>query len=249
MERAALQSPALALVTGGGQRIGAAISRALHGRGLDLLVTCRSSPAAAERLAGELNAERPGSVVVRRLDLTDDVQIAALADEINRRGRLDLLVHNASAFYPTPLGAVTPAAWDDLLAGNLRGPFFLTQALRPALAAAAGAVVALADIHGERPLSGHAVYSIAKAGLIMMVRALARELAPEIRVNGVSPGYILAPEEGFSAGVEKAMLKRIALARRGTPGEIAEAVCYLGLDASYVTGQVLAIDGGRSLFM
>ncbi len=248
-DRAVAQPGALALVTGGGRRIGEAIVRALHERGLDLLFTGRSSLAAGERLAAELNAVRPGSAGVRRLDLADDSQIAALAAEVNGRGRLDLLVHNASAFYPTPFGAVTPDAWDDLLASNLRGPFFLTQALRPALAAASGSIVALADIHGERPLRGHAVYSIAKAGLIMMVRSLARELGPEIRVNAVAPGYILSPPAGFTDSVENIMLQRIALGRRGAPEDIAGAVCYLGLDAGYVTGQVLAIDGGRSLFM
>jgi pteridine reductase len=172
-------------------------------------------------------------------------RIAGQARRIS--GSLDVLVNNASRFYPTPVGEVTPETWKDLMGSNLRGPFFLSQALLPELRKAAGSIVNILDIHAERPMRKHTVYCVAKAGLAMMTRSLARELGPEIRVNGVAPGAIMWPENEPPESVKKNILGRTALGRLGNPEDIAGAVAYLALDAPYVTGQVLAVDGGRSL--
>jgi len=162
-------------------------------------------------------------------------------------GRLDLLVNNASQFYPTEVGSTTIGQWDELMNSNLRGPYFLTQALVAELALAGGSVVNLLDVHARRPMPGHAVYCMAKAGLQMMTLALARELGPQIRVNGVAPGAILWPEHDSSSVAQQKILEKTVMGRAGRPEDIASAVAYLGLDAPYVTGQVLAVDGGRSL--
>jgi len=237
-----------ALVTGSARRIGAAIVRELHGRGCDLFVHHHASAVQAQALCDELNATRPGSAFPVQADLVAPDGPQALADAVlGRVSRLDLLVNNASRFYPTPVGSVSPDTWKDLVGSNLRGPFFLVQALKDALKG--GAVVNVTDVHARRPLSGHSVYSIAKAGLEMMTLSLARELAPEIRVNAVAPGAILWPEAEPGPENKAGILERIALGRLGEPGDIAGAVAWLGLDAPYVTGQVLAVDGGRSLYM
>ena len=189
-----------------------------------------------------------GSVVLLQADLAQFDRLPELvAKAVGRFGRLDALVNNASAFYPTPFGATTPAQWDELFAINARAPFFLAQAAAPHLASANGAIVNIADIYAERPLRGHAVYAMGKAALLHMTRALALELAPQVRVNAVSPGAILWPENGKDPEAQSALLARTPLGRIGTPGEIAEAVRWLLQDARYCTGQVLRVDGGRML--
>jgi len=194
--------------------------------------------------------ERARSDSVRLL-AGDLCATAALADWVTQalawRGRLDLLVNNASSFYPTPLETATEAQWDDLLGSNLKGPFFLTRAAAPALRATGGCVVNVVDIHAQRPLVRHPIYSIAKAGNAMLVQALARELAPEVRVNGIAPGAILWNEYETSATVRDEVLSRTALGRQGTPADIARALLFLVCDAPYVTGQILVVDGGRVL--
>ncbi|MFO1474709.1 MAG: pteridine reductase [Lysobacterales bacterium] len=242
------ESRPAALVTGSARRIGAAIARRLHAAGFDLALHYRDSAGEAQALAAELESARAGSVVLLQADLAQFDRLPELvAKAVGRFGRLDALVNNASAFYPTPFGATTPAQWDELFAINARAPFFLAQAAAPHLASANGAIVNIADIYAERPLRGHAVYAMGKAALLQMTRALALELAPQVRVNAVSPGAILWPENGKDPEAQSALLARTPLGRIGTPGEIAEAVRWLLQDARYCTGQVLRVDGGRML--
>ena len=242
------ESRPAALVTGSARRIGAAIARRLHAAGFDLALHYRDSAGEAQALAAELESARAGSVVLLQADLAQFDRLPELvAKAVGRFGRLDALVNNASAFYPTPFGTTTPAQWDELFAINARAPFFLAQAAAPHLASANGAIVNIADIYAERPLRGHAVYAMGKAALLQMTRALALELAPQVRVNAVSPGAILWPENGKDPEAQSALLARTPLGRIGTPGEIAEAVRWLLQDARYCTGQVLRVDGGRML--
>jgi pteridine reductase len=237
-----------ALVTGAAHRIGAAIARRLHAAGMDLAIHYRASATAAEILATELNAQRPGSATLLQADLLDHAALGPLVeDAVAALGHLDLLVNNASSFYPTPVAEATPAQWDELLGSNLRAPFFLAQAALPHLRARRGAIVNIVDIHAQRPLGGHPIYSIAKAGLAMLTKSLARELGPEVRVNGVAPGAILWPEAGLSEAEQQAILDQAVLGRLGDPDDIARAVLYLYRDAGYVTGHVLPVDGGQSV--
>jgi pteridine reductase len=246
------QGARIALVTGAAQRIGAAIARELHAAGCAVILHFRNSAAPAATLAADLNAARPDSCIVLRADLAQPGAAESLAARaLAWRGRLDLLVNNASGFFPTPIGDVTESDWDALFGSNLRGPFFLSQALAPALRESRGSIVNIVDVHARLPLRHHAIYTMAKAGLVMMTRALALELAPDVRVNGVAPGAILWPAEpnpelGEARAAE--LLAHTALGHLGDPADIAGAVRYLGLEAPYVTGQVLAVDGGRSLF-
>ncbi|GAB3099909.1 pteridine reductase [Lysobacter terrae] len=238
----------VALVTGSARRLGAAIARALHAAGYDLALHCRHSRGDMDALAAELERARPGSTFVQQAELADFDRLPELvAYTIGRFGRLDALVNNASSFTPTPIGSVTPAQWDALFASNARAPFFLAQAAAPHLAATRGAIVNLADIYGERPLREHTVYCMAKAALLMLTKSLALELGPAVRVNAVSPGAILWPEEGSNDAKQQALLARTPLARTGKPEEVAEAVRWLLQDAQYSTGQVLHLDGGRLL--
>lgn len=238
----------VALVTGAARRLGAAIARRLHADGYDLAVHYRSSEADMRALAAELEAARAGSVLTLQADLAEFDRLPELiARTIGRYGRLDALVNNASTYYATPLGSATPAQWDELFASNARAPLFLAQAAAPHLKAARGAIVNLADIYAERPLPGHAVYCMAKAALVMMTKALAVELAPEVRVNAIAPGAILWPQSDRNDAKQTAMLARTPLARTGTPDEIADAVRWLLREATYCTGQVLRLDGGRLL--
>jgi pteridine reductase len=244
------ESDRVALVTGASRRIGAEIVRGLHAAGYRVLLHYHRSEEAAQQLAGALNAERPDSVLALRADLDD----TAALDELVRRaidawGHLDALVNNASAFYPTPLGTVTESQWDALLGSNLKAPFFLCQAAAPQLARRQGAIVNLVDVYAERPLKGYPVYSVAKAGLAALTRSLAVELAPDVRVNGVAPGAILWPEQTDGGQTQADILARIPLARSGSPADIAGAVRFLLEEAPYVTGQIIAVDGGRSVFI
>lgn len=241
----------VALVTGSGQRVGAAIIRHLHSRGWRVIIHYRHSADAAARLADELNRQRTDSAVTVKANLDDLHDIQTLAEQTPACfGRLDALVNNASTFYPTPIGKATLADWDDLFGSNARAPFFLSQALAPALKQSGGCIVNIVDIHAQRPFHQHTVYCMAKAALHMMTLSLAKELAPDIRVNGVSPGAILWPEAGSSSAIatdmQQQILASVPLARLGTPDDIARTVGFLVHDAPYITGQIIAVDGGRS---
>jgi pteridine reductase len=238
----------VALVTGAAQRIGAAIVRALHAQGMNVAVHYRRSREAAEALAAALEAQRPDSVTLLQAELTAPGRAERLVDKaLARWGRLDVLVNNASTFYPTPLGTVNEETWNDLLGSNLKAPLLLSQAAAPHLRASRGCIVNLADIHGLKPLKGHLLYSVAKAGLVMLTRGLARELGPEVRVNAVAPGAILWPEQGTDEVTRQRILSRTALKRQGDPDDVARAVLFLVRDADYVTGQVIPVDGGRTV--
>lgn len=237
----------VALVTGAARRIGAAIARRLHAGGHDLALHHLHSSDEMAAMASELEQVRAGSVLVLRADLAASDRLPELvAATVGRFGRLDALVNNASAFHPTPLDTVTTSQWDALFAVNARAPFFLAQAAAPHLRAAHGAIVNLADVYAHRPLAAHAPYSASKAALVSLTRALALELAPDVRVNAVAPGAILWPEHGQPAQAQQAILAATALGRAGAPDDIAAAVSWLlSADAGYVTGQVLHVDGGR----
>ena len=238
----------VALITGAARRIGAAIATTLHRNGANIAVHYRKSSADAEALAERLNTERPDSAALFQADLNDTEALPSLVEKVVAwHGTLDVLVNNASSFYPTPPGEITQAHWDDLDGSNLKAPLFLSQAALPALREAGGAIVNLIDVHAQRPLRNHAVYGSAKAGLAMLSRSLAKDLAPEVRVNGVSPGAILWPENGMDDATRETILKQIPLARPGQPEDIAGCVLYLVRDAAYVTGQIIAVDGGRSI--
>ena len=240
----------VALVTGASKRIGACISRLLHRRGYNLALHYGRSQRQAETLAGELNADVPGSAAVFQADLCDLSSIERMtARLLHHWQRLDTLVNNASMFYPTPLAETAEAAWEELINSNLKGPYFLVRNLAPALRAARGSVVNITDINVRYPLKDYPVYCIAKAGKAMLTRTLARELAPDVRVNGVAPGSILWPEgpAAMDEDAKRALLAKIPLGRPGTPEDIAELVCFLARSPGYLTGQIIAVDGGLSL--
>src|SRR5580698_6064482 len=237
-----------ALITGAARRVGAQLVRALHAEGANLAIHCHRSLEEAQNLSAELNAVRPASAQVFSADLRDAAQPAQLvAQTCERFGGLNLLINNASSFYPTPLGTITLAQWQDLMGTNLQAPLFTAQAAAPALKASRGAIINIVDIHGLRPLRDHTVYSAAKAGLIMLTRALARELAPEVRVNAVAPGAVLWPEAGMDERRKERILEQTPLHRPGSPEDIARAVLFFSADSPFVTGQILAVDGGRSV--
>lgn len=237
----------VALVTGAARRIGAAIVRRLHAAGYDIALHHHASANEARALADELNAMRPGSVITLAADLREFDRIPELiAHTVGHFGRLDALVNNASAYYATPFGKVTPTEWDDLFAINARAPFFLAQSAAPHLAHRHGAIVNMVDAYAEQPRSNISAHAASKAALIGATRALAIELAPKVRVNGVAPGAILWPENGIDAAVSAQLIARTPLARAGTAGEVAEAVRWLLQDATYMTGEILRLDGGRN---
>ena len=240
----------VALVTGGGRRVGAAIARRLHAAGASVLLHYRDSEADATRLAGELNATRPKSAAKVKAELLAPIAPRALVSAaLESFGRLDVLVNNASTFFPVAVGAMEASHWEELIGSNLRAPLFISQQAADELAKNEGSIVNIVDIHAERPLKGYALYSIAKAGLAAMTRSLARELAPRVRVNGVAPGAIAWPEDGQFADDERArILATTPLARVGSPQDVARAVHFLAC-AAYVTGEIIAVDGGRSIFI
>jgi len=236
------------IVTGGARRIGAAIVRGLHEAGARVLIHYRSSAAEARALAAELNARRTGSAAAHAADLADVAALPGIVGAaIATFGGLDVLVNNASNFFPTPIGSIGRDAFDDLIDVNLRAPLLLAQAAAPSLARRRGLVLNIADIHGLRPLKGYSVYSAAKAGLIMLTQSLARELGPQVRVNGIAPGPVLWPERGLNEAARAQIVDRTALKRAGTPEDVARAALFFVRDAPYVTGQVLPVDGGRTL--
>ncbi|HET7765162.1 MAG TPA: pteridine reductase [Burkholderiales bacterium] len=237
------------LVTGGAKRVGAAIARRLHRKGANLMLHYRGSEREAKALRAELNAERADSVALVQADLLDTAGLPEIVrNAVGRFDRLDALVNNASTFFPTPVGDMTAANWESLIGTNLRAPLFLSQAAAPHLRKAGGAIVNITDIHAERPLKSYVIYSIAKTGLVGLTRSLARELGPEVRVNGVAPGAIVWPEDGSWDDVTRQrVVSHTLLKRTGEPDDIARAVYYLIAEAPYVTGQIIAVDGGRSI--
>ncbi|HKK07224.1 MAG: pteridine reductase [Gammaproteobacteria bacterium] len=237
----------VALITGAAHRVGAVIARTLHEHGMRLVLHYRSSRAAAQALQEELHARRADSVMLVQADLLATGALPALMHEaVGAWDRLDVLINNASSFYRTPVGTVTEEQWEDLIGSNVKAPFFLSQAAAPHLRMTEGCIVNIVDIHAERPLKNFPVYGIAKAGLVMMTRALAGELGPEIRVNGIAPGAILWPEN-IDEVTKQRIISRTFLKRKGEPEDVARAALYLIRDAGYMSGQILTIDGGRSL--
>jgi pteridine reductase len=246
----AVTAAPVALITGGAQRIGAEICRQLHSRGYRIIIHYRHSSAAAEQLRDALNDLRADSATAMAADMTSFVEVQALAkNALDVWRRVDVLVNNASGFYPTPVGEATEADWDALMGSNLKGPFFLSQALAPALRDSAGCIINLVDIYAKNPLPSHSIYCMAKAGVAMMTQSLALELAPAIRVNGISPGNILWPEQAsaYWEQEKQALTARVPLKREGETSDIAKTVVFLAADAPYITGQIIAVDGGRSL--
>jgi pteridine reductase len=236
------------LITGAARRVGAVITRVLHGAGANLVLHYRSSAEDAATLAQELNDTRPGSVMLAECDLLEVARFAALVGNVTQTfAGLDVLVNNASTFYPTPIGDITEIDWDDLVGTNLKGPLFLAQAFAPLLHERRGLIINVADIHGLRPLRRYPVYSLAKAGLIMLTLSLARELGPHVRVNAVAPGPVMWPEDGLDEALQAKITQRTALKRRGSALDVARACLFFATEAPYVTGQVLAVDGGRSI--
>ena len=236
------------LVTGAARRVGAAIVKRLHDDGARVAVHYLGSNEEANQLVADLNVLRPSSAASFQADLLDTAALPRLvSDVIDWAGQLDVLVNNASTFYPTPVGTISEEQWNDLVGTNLRAPLFLSQAATDALRASRGVIINIVDIHAQRPLRDHPVYGSAKAGLAMLTRSLAKDLAPDIRVNGVAPGAILWPEEGMTDDIKTTILNQVPLGRPGSPNDIAACVAYLVTDAPYVTGQIIAVDGGRSI--
>ena len=236
------------LITGAARRVGAVIAHTLHAAGYDVALHYRHSAAEATALADTLERQRAGSTLLLQGELADTAALPALVESLLAHyGRLDALVNNASAFYPTPVGEATPTQWNELFASNAQAPFFLSQAAVPALREARGGVVNLLDIYAERPLANHPLYCMAKAALAAMTRSLALDLAPLVRVNGVAPGAVMWPSDGKPYDDQQAMLARTPMQRAGTPEDVAGAVLWLLRDAPFVTGQVLRVDGGRTL--
>jgi pteridine reductase len=236
------------LVTGAAKRIGAAIARGFHAEGACVAIHYHRSASEAQGLCDELNRARPHSATTLSADLRDTAALPALIEgTVHAFGKLNVLINNASTFYPTPIGTITLDQWQDLIGTNLRAPLFLSQAAAPHLRQSNGLIVNIIDIHGRRPLPQHAVYSTAKAGLIMLTRSLARELGPDIRVNGIAPGPILWPEGGIDSKLQEEIVSKTLLKRSGSPEDVVKTALFFAKDAPYVTGQILAVDGGRSV--
>lgn len=236
----------VALITGGAHRIGACIARQFHAEGMNLVIHYRSSQDSAHQLQKELHAERPESVVLVRGNLLKNGVLTNLVYEtIEAFGRIDVLINNASTFYPTPIGQTSEKEWDDLIGTNLKAPFFLSQAAASSLIEHEGCIVNIADIYGDRPLKNHTLYSTAKAGLIMLTKSLARELGPKVRVNAIAPGVILWPEKLLDDMAKHRIISSTPLKRSGDPNDVARTALFLVRDAGFITGQIMAVDGGR----
>lgn len=239
-----------ALITGAAKRIGAEICRMLHAEGMNIAIHYRSSEDEAQALCNELNALRGDSAIILQADLLQTDQLDHLVEQAaSYWGGLDALINNASSFYPTPVGSITEQQWDDLMGSNLKAPLFLSQAAAPFLTRSGGNIINIVDVHAFRPMKQHPVYCAAKAGLAMLTQSLARELGPQVRVNGVAPGAIMWPESGLEEdeSTQQMILERTALKRKGEPRDIAATVRFLLRDADYITGQVLPVCGGRSI--
>jgi len=238
----------VALITGAAARIGAEICRTLHAAGMNVVIHYRNSSEQATELCDALNQQRADSAAMLQADLLDTASLPQLVNQAAAIwGRLDALVNNASSFYPTPVGEITEAHWDDLMGSNLKAPIFLSQAATPYLQQSHGCIINIVDVHAFRPMKAHPVYCAAKAGLAMLTQSLARELGPEIRVNGVAPGAIMWPESELAPEVQTSILERTALKRQGGPEDIARTVRFLVLEGDYITGQVIPVCGGRSI--
>ena len=240
----------VALITGGARRIGAAIAETLHNAGYSIVLHYRHSAVDARLLADKLNQQHPNSAIALAADLNHLTEIQQLAHNVLQQWqRLDVLVNNASSFFPTPLADASESQWNDLMNSNLKAPFFLAQAFASELQQREGCIINIADIHADRPLKQHPIYCAAKAGNVMLTKSLARELAPRVRVNGIAPGAILWPEQENAPDESKQLdiLQKIPLARSGSPEDIARTVKFLVQDAPYITGQIITVDGGRSL--
>jgi len=236
------------LITGGARRVGATIARTLHGAGANLVIHYRKSANEVAELSDALNGSRAKSVVTFQADLLELGKLPALVEfAVRSFGSLDVLVNNASTFYATKIGEITPQAWDDLLGTNLKVPMFLSQAAAPELKKSNGLILNIVDIHALRPLRNYTVYCAAKAGLHMLTRSLAKELGPEVRVNGISPGPVLWPEDEGSADMRAKIIQRTILQKMGTPEDIARTALFFASQAPFITGQILAVDGGRSV--
>jgi pteridine reductase len=242
----------VAIITGGGRRIGAETARQLHQHGFNVVLHYRRSIKEAAELTDKLNQQRENSAIAIKADLNETEQVYQLAQQAAAHwGRVDALINNASSYYPTPFGQVTETQWDDLIASNTKAPFFLSQSLAEELKKQNGCIVNIVDIHAERPLTEYSPYTIAKAGNAMLTKSLARELAPKVRVNGVSPGVIIWPENAAEHSEEEKqrILNQVPLGREGSAEDIAKTVLFFIKDAPYITGQILAVDGGRSIYL
>jgi pteridine reductase len=236
------------LITGGARRVGAEIARTMHGAGARVLIHYHSSAQAAAELAAELNRARPGSAAVHGSDLlSPEAPENLVAAALRAFGGVDVLINNASSFAPSKVGEITRALWNDLIGTNLQAPLFLAQAAAPSLAERRGLIINIVDIHGLKPLKGYPVYSTAKAGLAMLTRSLARELGPHIRVNGIAPGPVLWPEHDLDEALKREIIGKTALRRHGNPADVARTALFLAKDAPFITGQIIAVDGGRSI--
>lgn len=245
-----MQTEKVALITGSARRVGAVIARTLHANNIKIVIHYRSSATDAKALCDELNAKRPDSAITLAADLNDITQPPKLAaDAAKQWGRLDILINNASSFFPTPIGKANDDNWNDLLNSNVKAPFFLTQAAAPFLTKQNGCIINMVDIHARQPLKSYPIYCIAKAGLLMLTKSLARELGPNVRVNAIAPGAVLWPEDENDLDLTSRdkIIARTALKRVGTPQDIAKTALFLIQNADYITGQVIAVDGGRSL--
>ncbi|GMR08776.1 MAG: pteridine reductase [Gammaproteobacteria bacterium] len=246
-DNTSISTDKVALVTGAAKRVGAVIVRKLHSEGMNIILHYRSSRNDAQALQAELNEVRENSVVLIQAELLNTDKIAGMIREaVNIWGRLDVVINNASSFYPTPMGTVDEDQWEDIVGSNLKAPFFICQSAAEHLKKTNGCIINIVDIHAERPLKTYPIYSIAKAGITMLTRSMARELGPEIRVNGVAPGAILWPEN-IDEVTKQRIVSRTALKRRGDPQDVADTIAFLVNGAGYITGQIITVDGGRTL--
>ena len=238
------------LITGAAKRVGASIAELCHQKGMRLAIHYRESAQQASRLCARFNQQRPQSAIAIAADLRDNDKLEPLISQVvNEWGQLDVLINNASSFYPIPLAKVTPHVWEDVIASNLKAPFFLAQLAAPYLKKQQGCIINLVDIQAHRPLKHYSVYCIAKAGLVMLTKSLAKELAPEVRVNAIAPGVVLWPDDEteFNEALREKIVARTALKRAGTPQDIANTAVFLINYANFITGQIITVDGGRSL--
>ncbi len=243
-----MSNPKVIMITGAARRIGAELVRYLHQSGMNIILHYRSSKKDATALANKLNAQRPDSVKLLQGDLKEYANIPNLIKKaVSLFNDIDVLINNASSFFPTDLNEIDEDIWEDLIGVNLKAPLFLTQAIAPHLKSSNGCIINIVDIHADRPLKDYPLYCIAKAGLVMLTKSMARELAPEVRVNGIAPGAIMWPEVEHYEGMHQEIISRTALKREGSPKDIADTALFLINHANYITGQIIAVDGGRTL--